>query len=153
MNPNSALLSVQGRSGVLRLPKTRRQQVHVFHYSWLMFIFTSPRCSLVKLPFDCGVISPFLWCDRTYVSCDLCLEWFHLECLKMSEREIEALSTSDTFFCPACRDLEDASTMVKRSVYIVKYNDFFFLHFNEVRQLILPVFRFGHALTAYCYPF
>ena len=153
MSSSSALFSVQGRSGVLRLPKTRRQQVHVLHYSWLIFIFTSTRCSWVKLPFDCGVVSPFFGCNRTYVSCDLCLDWFHPECLKMSEREIEALSTSTTFFCPACWDLACAGTMLRRTisylhVYIVE-----FLHFNAVRQLCLLGFRFGHALNAYCYPF
>ena len=129
MSSNSALFSVQGRSGVLRLPKTRG--------TWYMY-FTIPDWSiylhqLAVLELNClliAVLSPlFFGCNRTYVSCDLCLDWFHPECLKMSEREIEALSNSTTFFCPACRDLADAGTMVRRTisylhVYIVEFFTF-----------------------------
>ena len=48
---------------------------------------------------------------RTYVGCDLCFDWFHPECLGMSDEDISAMLSSKTFLCPSCSKFGEIDTM------------------------------------------
>lgn len=79
---------------------------------------------------------------RTYVGCDLCFDWFHPECLGMSDEDILAMLSSKTFFCPSCSKFRGIDTMEntedehKTAVSSGSENDFFhalniFLFFKD----------------------
>ena len=53
--------------------------------------------------------NPFIC--RTYVGCDYCFDWFHPECLGMSDENISAMLSAKTFLCPSCSKFGEMDTM------------------------------------------
>lgn len=95
-----------GSSAVLCLPKTGRRQV----------TFSTISYNAATFPPFLSVTTFFFFC-RVYVSCDLCFEWFHPECLEMSEDNIAGLHDIETFFCPSCSQHKDVVTTVTMRIY------------------------------------
>lgn len=58
-----------------------------------------------KIPAKCSICSiPQSGCNKSWISCNLCLKWWHSACVRLSSSEFEELETdSDSFrFCVAC---------------------------------------------------
>lgn len=89
---------------------------------------------------------------RFYVGCDRCQDWFHCECVGITQEEADAL---DSYICPNCQKKDQEDPINQKELNDRDYD----LLFKLVRSLqvwallLLLIFQppvlFGHVNIAY----